>query len=84
VPHSAAGIRMEPPVSVPMPTMQAPAATAAPDPPLEPPGMRPVSHGLRVVGVIVPMANSWVWVLPTSTAPARFSSSTTAASVCGT
>ena len=63
-------MRIEPPVSVPRPSSTSPAASAAPVPPLEPPGMRPVSQGLRVVGVTTPKANSWVWVLPMGTAPA--------------
>src|SRR5229473_6859331 len=42
-----AGMRMEPPVSVPMLPKQSPAATAAAEPPLEPPGMRARSQGLR-------------------------------------
>ncbi len=54
VPHRFAGMRIDPAVSVPIPTMQEPTATAAPDPPLEPPGMRVVSHGLRVVWVRPP------------------------------
>ena len=54
MPHSVAGMRIDPAVSEPIPTMQLPAATAAPDPPLDPPGIRPVSQGLRVVGVIPP------------------------------
>jgi len=45
-PQREAGIRMEPPVSVPMLPKQRPAATAAADPPLEPPGIRARSHGL--------------------------------------
>ena len=40
-------MRMEPPVSLPMAMKTMPEATAAPEPPLEPPGMRSVSHGLR-------------------------------------
>jgi hypothetical protein len=46
-PHSAAGWRMEPPVSVPVAATQSPAATAAAEPPLEPPGTRSWSQGLR-------------------------------------
>src|SRR5260370_18786616 len=47
MPQREAGMRMAPPVSVPMLPKQRPAATAAADPPLEPPGMRAVSQGLR-------------------------------------
>jgi hypothetical protein len=61
-----------------------PAASAAPDPPLEPPGMWSRFHGLRVVGVMTPNANSCVCVFPTMTAPASRSRSTTAPSLVGT
>ena len=47
-PHSAAGWRIEPPVSVPSASGAIEAATAAAEPPLEPPGTRSRSHGLRV------------------------------------
>ena len=47
----AAGVR-------PRAAAQKPAATAAPEPPLEPPGTRRGSQGLRVGGVTVPQANS--------------------------
>jgi hypothetical protein len=77
-------MRMDPAVSVPIPTMQEPAARAAPEPPLDPPGIRSVSHGLRVVWVRPPYANSWVWVLPTITIPASSSRCTATASVSGT
>jgi len=53
-PHNAAGMRIEPPVSVPRPAATTPAAMAAPVPPLEPPGMRSSDHGLRVGGVVTP------------------------------
>ena len=46
-PHSAAGTLTEPPVSVPKATGAIRAATAAPEPPLLPPGMRAGSWGLR-------------------------------------
>ena len=41
-------MRIEPPVSVPTAAWQSPAATAAAEPPLEPPAVRAVSHGLLV------------------------------------
>ena len=47
MPHSAAGWRIEPPVSVPSAHGAEPAATAAALPPLEPPGTRLRSHGFR-------------------------------------
>src|SRR6266508_106201 len=88
MPQRAAGWRMEPPVSVPMPRTACPAATAAADPPEEPPGTRSVSHGLRVgpkpeFSVDEPMANSSMLVLPSTTTPARRSRSTTVASYGG-
>ncbi len=48
-PLNEAGIRSEPPPSVPMPTGPSPAATAAEAPPLEPPGVSFVFQGLRVM-----------------------------------
>ena len=60
------------------------AATAAADPPEEPPGTREVSHGFRVgrkplFSVEDPIANSSQLVLPMTTAPAAESFSTTVA-----
>ena len=48
IPHSAAGWRMEPPVSVPIAIGAWYAATAAAEPPLLPPGTRSRAHGLAV------------------------------------
>ena len=84
-PHRAAGWRIEPPVSEPSASGTKPAATAAAEPPLEPPGTRLVSWGLRVgpkaeFSVEEPMANSSRLVLPTTTAPAARRRSTTVAS----
>src|SRR5207247_1412134 len=45
-PHSLDGIRIEPPPSLACATGTNPAATAAAEPPLAPPGERPVSHGV--------------------------------------
>jgi hypothetical protein len=45
-PHSLAGIRIEPPPSLAWPALTTPAATAAADPPLEPPVECAVFHGL--------------------------------------
>ena len=75
IPHSAAGWRIEPPVSVPIAHGAAPAATAAALPPLEPPGTRERSHGLSTgpkaqFSVDEPIANSSWWVLASSGAPA--------------
>src|SRR6185436_7643796 len=75
-PQAAAGIRMEPPVSVPMEAQLMPEATAAAEPPLDPPAERAMSCGLRTgpnadSSLVVPNANSCRLVLPTNTAPAR-------------
>src|SRR5579864_3032086 len=88
-PQSAAGWRMDPPVSVPSDAAAIPAATTAAEPPLEPPGTRSRSHGLRVgikaeFSVDEPIANSSILVLPNRTAPASPSLLTTVASYGGT
>src|SRR5688572_14262613 len=74
-PHAAAGTRIEPPASLPCPIATIPLATAAPDPPLEPPDDRSRSHGLRVgpyaVGSVVAESSSCgTFVRPTHTNPA--------------
>ena len=48
MPQSDAGWRMEPPVSLPSAQSASPAATAAAEPPLLPPGTVLRSHGLAV------------------------------------
>ena len=83
-PQSAAGWRIDPPVSEPSPSGAYPAATAAAEPPLEPPGTRDGSCGLRVgpnaeFSVDEPIANSSRLVLATGTAPAASTRSTTVA-----
>ena len=50
MPQSAAGIRIDPPPSLPSAIGAMPAATAAADPALEPPEVRSSAQGLRVVG----------------------------------
>src|SRR5690242_11614526 len=62
-PHIAAGCRIDPPVSDPRLAQHIPAATAAAEPPDDPPGTRSVSHGFRVTrkalfSVDEPIANS--------------------------
>ena len=47
-PLNAAGMRVEPPPSLAVPHGISPAATAAAEPPDDPPGVRSRSHGLRV------------------------------------
>ena len=70
-----AGWRIEPPVSEPSARVASPAATAAAEPPEEPPGTRARSQGLRVgpkaeASQELPKANSSMLVLPSGTAPA--------------
>ena len=84
----ADGIRIEPQVSLPMPKAPKLAATAAPVPPLDPPGLRSGSYGLRVwppndAMVVMPRANSCMLVLPRMIAPAARSRATCAASSGG-
>src|SRR2546425_2715063 len=76
IPFTDDGSRIEPPVSVPSAPRQVRAATAAPEPPLEPAGKRSGFQGLRqgagggVLGV-PPPAESWMFVFPAMMAPAR-------------
>src|SRR5688572_8711920 len=75
-PANDAGMRMDPPPSDAVANGMMPAATAAEEPPLEPPGVRVTSHGLRVtpntlVFVKLSVPNSGLAVLPTGTAPAE-------------
>ena len=91
MPHSAAGPRMLPPVSDPVPPRMNPAATAAPVPLLLllPAVKRAGSHGLRTGGQGrskdgPPKANSWVASLPSITVPASRSRRTTVPSWSGT
>src|SRR3954451_23806067 len=83
-PHSAAGWRIEPPVSDPSPSGANPAATAAADPPLDPPATRETSCGLCVTpnaefSVEEPMANSSRLVLAIGMPPASTTCCTTVA-----
>ena len=84
-PQRPAGARIEPPVSLPTASGAIRAATAAAEPPLEPPGTRDRSQGLCVgkkaeFSFDPPMANSSMLVRPISTASAAFSLATTVAS----
>ena len=88
-PQNAAGIRTEPPVSLATAAGTIPAATAAADPPLEPPGTLSRFHGLRGLGrvacwEVIPQPNSCERVTPTITAPAARSRRTSSASTSGT
>src|SRR5688572_20232680 len=87
-PQSAAGWRIEPPVSEPSPSGAKPAATATALPPEEPPGTFVGSCGFfegpkAEFSVELPMANSSRLVLPMAMAPAAVSRSTTVASYGG-
>src|SRR5205823_12244240 len=89
MPQKDAGWRIEPPVSEPIASGARRAATAAADPPLDPPGVRSSAHGLRVApnaefSVDEPIANSSQLVLPTTMAPARSRRATAVASYGGT
>src|SRR5919106_2047114 len=80
---------MDPPVSDPRATGTHCAATAAAEPPLDPPGVRSVAQGLRTgpnaeFSFEDPIANSSQFVFPTITAPAASRRRTTVASYGGT
>src|SRR3989338_4893800 len=84
-PHKLAGWRMDPPVSEPKAATAIWAATAAAEPPDEPPGTRVRSCGFLVTlkaefSVEEPIANSSRFVLPKNTAPTDFSFEITVAS----
>src|SRR3989442_15647243 len=84
IPFTDDGSRIEPPVSVPSAPRQGRAATAAPEPPLEPAGKRSGFQGLRQgpgcgVAGVPPPADSWMFVLPTVMAPAGLSRGATGA-----
>jgi hypothetical protein len=85
VPQYDAGIRIDPPVSLPIAMKTMSAATAAPDPPLEPPGIRSVLQGFRTgpkwgLADVIPYASSCMLSFPTLTAPASSNLRTTVAS----
>ena len=87
-PHSAAGMRIEPEMSLAWAAGTMRAATAAADPPDEPPGDRPRSHGLWVgpysAGSVVPIrAISGVFVRPIGTSPVERNRRANALSVRG-
>ena len=84
-PQQPAGMRIEPPPSDAYAAPTRPAATAAADPPLDPPGLNPCFHGLCVTpnasdSVNGKIASSGICVRPTITAPAARSRRTTSAS----
>ncbi len=80
-PQNAAGVRIDPPPSVPVASGTSPAARAAPEPPDEPPGDHSRPQGLRVgpntsLSVHPWNANSGMLVLPSTIAPAAIIRST--------
>src|SRR6185312_10542775 len=89
VPVTCAGWRIEPPVSVPSASGASKAATAAAEPPEEPPGTLVRSQGLRdgpypEFSVEEPIANSSMFALPMRTASAPRSRWVTVDSYGGT
>ncbi len=62
-------MRSDPAVSVPVASGTSSPASAAADPPLDPPGVRSSDHGLPTWSVDPPAAHSCVCRCPTSTAP---------------
>src|SRR5215831_14926420 len=88
-PQNVAGLRIDPDVSPPVATVSNPAASAAADPLLDPPGVRDRFHGFFASGKAppspaLPNENSGSFILPTSTPPAWRSFVTTVASKLGT
>lgn len=88
-PQKLAGVRTEPPKSVPCASGTMPAATATAEPPDDPPEVSAGSKGLRVgprnrLVQTAPKPNSGVLVLPRMIAPARRSRATTRSSSAGT
>src|SRR6476661_7694673 len=74
MPQKLAGARTEPPVSEPSAKSTSPAATAAAEPQLDPPGKRSCARGLTGVpcqtfSPVSPYASSCVLVLPARRAP---------------
>lgn len=89
IPVKWAGMRMEPPMSVPSSKAVKPHATETAGPPDEPPGDRDGSHGLRVT----PNSSLCVWLSPdhlgtlvfaNTMAPASLTRATAGASSVGT
>src|SRR5439155_14681650 len=87
--QNAAGLRSEPPVSLPSAIGTIPQASATAAPPLLPPQVFVTSYGFRVapktvLNVCEPAPNSGVLVLPSVMAPARRMRVTMSASCVGT
>src|SRR5690606_16139431 len=88
-PHLAAGMRSEPPVSEPVHTGSRSSASAAAEPPDEPPALRLGLNGLPVapqtgLRLLAPAPISGTLVLPTRIAPAWRSRATSSTSCEGT
>src|SRR5262249_1515011 len=88
-PQNAAGLRSDPPMSVPSAIGSIRHASATAAPPLLPPQVFVRSYGFSVgpntgLNVCEPAPNSVVFVLPTTIAPAARSFATIAASASGT
>ena len=88
MPQKLAGVRSDPPRSLPTAAAHRAAATAAADPPLEPPGVRLGSCGLRhtpdsAFAVTGPTPSGGVLVLPITTAPSARSRATQSWSSAG-
>src|SRR3984893_18132525 len=88
MPQNAAGIRTEPPVSVPRPTGVIRAEMATPVPPLDPPGTRFMSYGFFAnpnagLELVPPLASSCILDLPKRIAPFLNRISATGASAWG-
>ena len=88
-PHIAAGMRNEPPVSVPLQSGSMSHASATAEPPDEPPALRFGLNGLPVaphtaLRVFAPAPNSGVLVLATMMAPAARTRATMLESKSGT
>ena len=89
MPQQWAGLRSEPPMSLPIPSGLMPLAIAAASPPLDPPGVTRGSHGLTVApcsceSVWIRRPKSGRFVRPRTTAPAPRSRSTAGASLVAT
>src|SRR5688500_17916663 len=88
MPHAAAGMRIDPPVSVPIDPKHMPSTSATAAPPLGPPAERVGSNGFLTgpnadSSLVVPKANSCRLVFPTMIAPAFRNRWTTGASAVG-
>src|SRR5216684_163141 len=70
-PQHEAGMRSDPPMSVPIATVAIPAATAAALPPREPPGVIPVRHGLLVAGKMALVVPTAAAIFPATNSPWR-------------